>query len=51
MYPQDAKIKILERNLQEKNLVIKRQKAELDQYRHSPQHVSAYPREFTQSQI
>ncbi|XP_063675773.1 uncharacterized protein LOC134812324 [Bolinopsis microptera] len=48
---QDAKIKILERNLQEKNLIIKRQKAELDQYRHSPQHVSAYPREFTQSQI
>ncbi|KAL5265799.1 hypothetical protein ACHWQZ_G006487 [Mnemiopsis leidyi] len=46
---QDAKIKILERNLQEKNMVIKRQKAELDQYRHSPQHM--YPREFTQSQI
>lgn len=49
---QDARIKILERNLQEKNMAIKRLKAELDQYRHSPQHMPApYPREITQSQI
>lgn len=42
---QDAKIKILERHLQEKHLLIKRLKAEVEQFRHSPQ-LPQYPREF-----